>query len=225
VPESLFNGDVVICNAVCDKCQRYFGTKVEAFVLQKTIFAWARYLLRSRNKKGKPFSIDTTLPNEPAGKLPASSFTQSVVRMAEGKIHAVETPDNPGGDTIRMVNTPRALRLMGQFCLKVAIEMIALDSHEFVRGPFLDRARSFARYGRSDEQNWPLFMKCSVGKPSLALHFEPSPIMDGQLWCEFDVALFKVRFDLLTDTDHPPPEGFTRLRSSPIEDRESLIQV
>ncbi len=40
IPEALGNDDLLLYNEVCDKCNQYFGSKIESFVLGKTPIAF-----------------------------------------------------------------------------------------------------------------------------------------------------------------------------------------
>jgi len=45
IPEALGNDDLIQRDEVCDKCNQYFGSKLESFVLGKTPLAFWRTFL------------------------------------------------------------------------------------------------------------------------------------------------------------------------------------
>lgn len=228
IPESFLNIELTIRDAVCDGCQKYFGTKVEEFVLSKTLFALPRYQFWQRNKKGKLPVIDMSVPRKSTGKFPSSSLSHDNIRFKNNEdgsreIRLTDTTPNKRhhreSDTISIITTPMALRTMGQFCLKVGLEVMALDFPEEVRDPRLDKARWYARYGVPHGTYWPLYVQ-NVAGPYVEPHmkFHLGPFENGERWCDFDVVLFKFRFDLLNSAPKEVPD-YIMLRPAPDSDR------
>lgn len=166
IPEALGNDDLVLRDEVCDKCNQYFGTKIEAFVLGKTPLAFWRTFLGIRKKRGRLPHVDLSQPKEQKGSWPAShprhntlvGFTCHHDYSVSVDVGDSEIAKGIADGTRRQftfVFTPLVLFRMGQFLCKVGLELLCLDNPETARSTVFDRARDYARKGSSSL--WPIF--------------------------------------------------------------------
>lgn len=166
IPEALGNDDLVLRDEVCDKCNQYFGTDVEKFVLDKTPFAFWRTFLGIRGKRGKLPHVDPSQPKKQKGRWAAiHRLHDNLVGFSCHDDYSVSADvDDPKiikgiVDGTRghftFVFTPLVLFKMGQFLCKVGLELRCLDNAETARSSAFDRARDFAR--RGGLSLWPIF--------------------------------------------------------------------
>ncbi len=167
IPEALGNDDLILRGEVCDKCNQYFGSKIESFVLAKTPFAFWRTFLGIRTKKGKLPHVDLSQPNVQKGRLPAiHPIHDNGVGFTchEDLSVSIDIKDN---EIIReyireqkkrfhFVLTPLVLSMMGRFLCKVGVELMCLADPKWARSDFVKHARAYARYGSGDWL-WPIF--------------------------------------------------------------------
>lgn len=167
VPESLGNDDLVLEGEVCDACQRYFGSKVEKFVLDQTPFAFWRAYLGIRTKKGHLPQVNLSQPSREKGVLQSTHLRHDnglgFTSHEDGSVSVDIDNDEIIREILRgdrnkftFVLTPRILHLLGRFLLKVGLEFLATKDSRAARTACYDDARKHARYG-SGERLWPLF--------------------------------------------------------------------
>ena len=165
IPESLGNVDHVLpAGVVCDKCNQYFGSKVEGPLLDSDYFRHARCMSVTPSKKGRvpgarglhPASrsrielvrnLDGTTAIYPTSASSMRSWTQYLATHTHGRIY-VPSPSPPDE------------ALLSRFLAKVALEVLASQisiDDEAVRflstDPQLNSLRVFARYGGA--RPWP----------------------------------------------------------------------
>ncbi len=164
IPESLGNDDLILKGHVCDKCQHYFGTEVEQFVLNKTPIAAWRAMLGTTTKKGKRPKVDLSQPREQRGILPCVSpyhddiafelqADESVaITMSEELVGQVERGER---SQFSFVLTPHVLYMMGRFLCKVGLELVCIVDPADARSARYDVARKYARFGPWNPL-WPI---------------------------------------------------------------------
>jgi len=167
IPEALGNDDLVLVGEVCDHCNQYFGTKVEAFVLGKTPLAFWRTFLGIRKKKGGRPHVDLSQPRRQKGRFPANHrLHDNLVGFTCHPDYSVSVDidddalarDIVSGerDRFTFVFTPQVLVMMGRFLCKIGVELVCTDSPPTARGDAFFLCRSFARFG-TFEGLWPIF--------------------------------------------------------------------
>ncbi len=167
IPEALGNDALILRDEVCDKCNQYFGSKVESFVLGKTPIAFWRTFLGIRKKRGALPHVDLSQPKKQKGRLPAvHELHDNLVGFTCHDDYSVSV-DIDDGEIIRgirddtrtqftFVFTPFVLSMMGRFLCKVGVELLCLDDRKRARSHDFDQARNFARIGRGNDL-WPIF--------------------------------------------------------------------
>ena len=167
IPEALGNDDLILRDEVCDKCNQYFGAKVESFVLAKTPIAFWRTFLGIRKKQGALPHVDLSQPKKQKGRLPAvHELHDNFVGFTCHDDYSVSV-DIDDCEIIRGIRdgtrsqftfafTPLVLSMMGRFFCKVGVELLCLDDPERARSPAFDQARDFARIGKGNDL-WPIF--------------------------------------------------------------------
>lgn len=166
IPESLGNDDLLLRDEVCDVCQRYFGTQIEQFVLDKTPIAFWRTFFRIKNKKRRYPSVDISQPKRQKGLYPAVHESHDNIGFSaheDGSISVeINDPDlikellDGKRTNFRLVFTPKVLHMLGRFFCKVGIEILCLNDNQQARSHPLAAAAKYARFGDSDEL-WPVF--------------------------------------------------------------------
>jgi len=167
IPESLGNDDLILRNEVCDKCNQYFGSKVENFVLSKTPLAIWRTLLGIPTKNGSLPHVDLSQPKTQKGKLASiHEAHDNFVNLEwhdDGSLSMCVDDDqiaqeiHDGTRThFDIVMTPLALSMMGRFLRKVGLELVCLHEPKRARSHAFDRARDFARKGSAREL-WAIY--------------------------------------------------------------------
>ncbi|MBN1942521.1 MAG: hypothetical protein JW849_04420 [Phycisphaerae bacterium] len=167
IPEALGNDDLILFDEVCDKCNQYFGSKIENFVLGKTPIAFWRTFLGIQKKKGKLPHVNLSQPKKQKGRL--SSIHKIHDNFVGFTCHddysiSVDIDDsNIIRDIIagtqkefKFVFTPYVLSMMGRFFCKIGIELLCLNDRKHARSHFFDQARNFARNGNGIDL-WPIF--------------------------------------------------------------------
>lgn len=136
VPESLGNDEDILEGYVCDKCQNYFGTEIENFILSKSPISFWRTLYGTKNKKGKRPIFDQSQQLNEKGKLAnyhlitdngisimPGNFNDELIFEAD--IHASFLLENMlmnDKTSVRMALTPKILVYLGRFLEKIALE-------------------------------------------------------------------------------------------------------
>ena len=167
VPESLGNDDLILTEEVCDKCQAYFGTEVEKYVLDKTEFAFWRVFLGIKTKGRKYPSVDMSQPRKQSGRYPNVHSAHDDIGFTahdDGSTSVEINADSilssllDGSRTqFRCVMTPHLLFMLGRFLCKVGIELLCSNDPVLARAENFDQAREYARRGSLKEGLWPLF--------------------------------------------------------------------
>lgn len=167
VPEALGNDDLILRGEVCDRCNQYFGTEVENFVLGKTPIAFWRTFLGVRKKKGKLPHVDLSQPSRQKGRFEAvHPVHDNLVGFTCHEDYSISA-DIGGKQVVRgirdgtrhgftFVFTPLVLAMMGRFFCKVGIELVCLDDPVRARSDAFKKARRFARQGEFGGL-WPIF--------------------------------------------------------------------
>ncbi len=122
VPESLGGGDWSLLpnGLVCDKCQNYFGAKIERNVLGDTPFQLIRVLLSLPTKKRRaPKFFDSLEGILEATGLPNSFYYAPTTHM-RGAIEAERKSQ------VRFPARPKDPRAVCRFLLKIGVETLAL---------------------------------------------------------------------------------------------------
>lgn len=169
IPESLGNTDDILKDAVCDKCQNYFGKEIESYVLSKTPFAFWRVMYRIKTKKGKSPFYNTSLPNNQKGTIPNThNFNDSRIIMyptnyEEDTIIEIDIDNEElknkilSGEKnkINIVLTPLMVVMIGRFLGKIALEFLYKKLGEEVFANKFDSLRKYVRYGTTSDI-WPI---------------------------------------------------------------------
>ena len=167
IPASLGNNDLVLTDQVCKQCNNYFGSKVEAPILNKSPLAFWRTFLGIRTKRGELPSVDLSQPHCQSGKLASvhPSHDNGIGFMAHED--GSTSMDIVNRDILRRLQdekavvcnyvfTPKSVFDLGRFLCKVGIELLCYSDAAKARKPSFQRARRFARYGTPQEL-WPIF--------------------------------------------------------------------
>lgn len=141
VPESLGGGkwSELEKGFVCDRCQNYFGAKVERAVLHEYPLSYIRTFSAIPTKKGKmPFLVDRLEGRFDACKdgcvayTPAPHFEQALLEGRKTQTRLLAAPGHP--------------ERMCQFLLKMGLELLADRRDSSVFGKLFDPARRVARF-------------------------------------------------------------------------------
>ncbi|MCK4329980.1 HNH endonuclease [candidate division WOR-3 bacterium] len=166
IPESLGNKEHFLPpGVVCDKCNQYFGSKIEKPLLESDYFRHARFRTETPSKKGRIPSISAFL--FPTG-LGLEYFidkegNRGVAARSEKDVAAwikyLETHQH--GNLIILKPKRSDEKLFSRFLGKVAIEVLA---HRYIKrdgwlehvatDPQLDPLRRYARFGKGSSF-WP----------------------------------------------------------------------
>jgi hypothetical protein len=138
---------VMLKRAVCDKCQNYFGSKIELFALNNYPFSHWRVFGGLRTKKGKaPFfhGAEGTFIGDPFGGAPSIAF------------HPVfQNAILDGRKTqMRLLAQPHQPIIVCRFLLKMGLEMLHENDISDVFAPRFADARAFARAGDPGSEWW-----------------------------------------------------------------------
>jgi hypothetical protein len=148
VPESLGGDDVRVAphGSVCNRCNQYFGTKVEQVALRSFPFNLHRVMMGVPSKKGNPHEIVM-----PEGRLRGAPFSGIAGFDPIGEVPDGETKLELRFSTL--VDQPLAVC---QLMLKMGLEFAAYSGLSRERlGDYLD-ARRFARCPRRGSGWWSL---------------------------------------------------------------------
>lgn len=178
IPESLGNKHILLEKQICDSCQKYFGTKVEEYVLRRSPIGWWRVHAQIYTKKGKNPKFSFTQPNEKKGILedyhPANDNGVSFHISNKGeRLFSVSNDEmlmrmhDGEKKHFKLVLTPKMLHMMSRFLGKVGLEMLARDFPEEARSRRFDELRNFVRYGQPPGYLWPIFYLEPVVSPNI----------------------------------------------------------
>lgn len=155
VPESLGGGDWSLLpdGLVCDKCQNYFGAKIERNVLSDAPFHIIRTLLSLPTKKRRaPKFFDPLVGTLEATGLP-NSFCYEPSPCMQDAIEAGRKSQ------MRFPVRPKDPRAVCRFLLKIGIQTLAVGGRNVALLGKYDAARDFARRGGPGSTWW--YIECS----------------------------------------------------------------
>ena len=142
IPESLGNDDTVLpVGFVCDLCNQYFGSKVEAAVLGSPPFNVERAVGAIRTKKGKFAKFESA-----ATSLYSIGFWDHAVFIGQGD-WLQNTSDNHGNRILWVDSHPQQRKLFARFFLKLGLELLLLSTVEDPYAAKYSAARECARRG------------------------------------------------------------------------------
>lgn len=165
IPESLGNKSAVLpAGVVCDRCNQYFGTKVEGPVLDSPMFKCLRLEQSIPNKKGRiPTSRAIVLPNILAtirkyvDKTPTLYFEESDQKSFMKLLQS----NNNGQLVFPSALEQPAPKLMSRFLAKCALELLTSKAmqgdrtgNSIIFEKQFDPLRMHARFGHYP--NWPI---------------------------------------------------------------------
>lgn len=168
VPESLGNTEDILENAVCDKCQNYFGREIENYVLSKTPFGFWRTLAGTPSKKGKQPTFNPTQKPSASGKtLDFHPYTDNgfIIHPMDGESTIeVEITDEAMFEDImrgkkssfKIVMTPKMIIMIGRFLGKMGIEYWCKEFGDDIFRKDFDALRIYVRNGTT-KHIWPIF--------------------------------------------------------------------
>lgn len=165
ISESLGNHEHILpAGVVCDRCNNYFGLKIEKPLLDSDYFRQARFRNFIGNKEDRIPTIQGLLLR---GFVPIEMLTdeegQSIFPARERDLmHFVQSlKSHPEGKLIFPVSKGPDEYLMSRFLAKVALEVLASRSLEIPGGLAevidkreLDALRHYARFGKPPT-HWP----------------------------------------------------------------------
>ena len=150
LPESL-GGKEWAClppGLVCSGCNQYFGAKVEAGALDSFPFLPFRLLLGIPTKHRKSPRMLTTLGVLRAGHRPGTlGIEPANDRLERGIADGAITQ-------LRILAEPAKPQLVCRLLLKMALELVAVESHSEALSSKFDEAREFARRPRRGQRWW-----------------------------------------------------------------------
>lgn len=143
VPESLGNDDLVLpVGFVCDKCNQYFGSKVENKVISEPPFILERLGYIVKTKKGK-------LPKYEARKglhIVPSSLADTLLFVADNS-YVDHYHASLGRQPFIIYQSEHVTSNLARFLIKIGLE-IMIDSAVDPYSPVFNAARKHARWGR-----------------------------------------------------------------------------
>jgi hypothetical protein len=141
IPESLGNDDLTLEKGfVCDRCNQYFGSKVEARVLASPPFNIERTTQAIRTKKGKLASF-----HEKDLSLFSTGSANALFVASQGDDKKTLEKISRG---LVIPQEPRSYdNLFVSFFLKLCLELLLTVEGGVPYSPLFDAARRCARYG------------------------------------------------------------------------------
>ncbi len=193
IPEALGNNNLILTNEVCDKCNQFFGSKIESFVLNKTPLAFWRTYLGIRKKKNKLPHVELSQPLQKKGRFPSVhkhhdnfvGFTyhdDNSVSVDIGDDRIVNEIMSGKRNQFKFVFTPEVLFKMGRFFLKVGLELVCLSDSLRSRSEGFSQARRFARFG-DFEGLWPIFHYQSRSLKDLKVNYVDAESIAEEVFC------------------------------------------
>ncbi len=150
VPESLGGplAPVGLQGATCDRCNQYFGQKVESVALGSFPFLTTRLMAGIPTKKGKMPAMQSTLgqifgTGRPGFISVDPRSPQAAQGVSDGTITRLTT--------LAEVTEPLAVC---RLALKIGVEFLAKHFYEVAISPRVAAAREFARRPRRGSQWW-----------------------------------------------------------------------
>jgi len=210
IPEALGNDDLLLVGEVCDKCNQYFGTEVERFVLAKTPLAFWRVFLGIRTKHGKLPHVELSQPKRQRGRLPrVHRLHDDLVGFTCHEDYTVSVDiEDPQivreiieGTRTRLTSvlTPLVLSMLGRFLCKVGVELLCSTDGRRARSAAFDAARRFARFGQGASL-WPIFHGTCGSLHALKRRFQVGDEIHEEVLCYSYRILKAGPYDLLALT-------------------------
>lgn len=171
VPESLGgpNSPVGRPGTVCDKCNQYFGQKVESKALRSFPFLQYRAITGVPSKKGKEVFARSTLGNVSAGN---SLNTIAITPITETILQKVMRGEITQMRILAQVSEPLAVC---QTLLKIGLELLAKINYEVAISDRVSNAIEFARRPKRGS-SWWFILNCRPDEmfsvPSVENHIE-----------------------------------------------------
>lgn len=133
---------------VCDRCNQYFGSKVESRVLTSYPFSLVRVMWHVPSKKGRY----PTIPGYPGSVTAGPRLDELLIEVKEPELfEEVRT----GKLRVLLVSAEvREPEAITRFLLKVGLESLALVDPVLARGSRFDRVRAVARSPRRGSSWW-----------------------------------------------------------------------
>lgn len=150
IPESMGNDDLVLPQGVvCDACNQYFGSKIEAQALCSPPFDIERMAFAVPSKKGRVPSYRT------AGlSLHSTGSTNRVAVVGYGDLTEANRLIETG--VLWVPSSPVSHQhVLVRFFLKMGLELLCLGKDSDPYGRAFDAARLCARFGKGVE-NWDI---------------------------------------------------------------------
>lgn len=224
IPEGLGNKDLILENKVCDKCNNYFGSKIESFILKSSPIGFWKTYLRIDGKKRKLPTFQTACGTN-KGRLPKDhSFNDdfSVICEKDGTTSILISDKDiskvaDGTKTsFHIVFTPHMVSMIGRFLLKVGLEYLCYKDIETTAQKY-DKAKNYARYGK-DHDLWPIFHFTSGNIQDLITRFEKNNELFEEVFyyhldlvkhLDYEIITLKVGTDVFAvclNEQYPPPD-------------------
>jgi hypothetical protein len=150
VPESLGGrgSPIGLSGVTCDRCNQYFGQKVEAKALQSFPFGGYRILRGVPSKKGRFVRMRTTLGQVEASGVPGIVHLEPRDQrlrslIEQGKVNQLRI--------LAEVSEPLAVARM---LLKIGLEQLGKHVYAVAMSDRVSEARIFARAPRKGDQWW-----------------------------------------------------------------------
>lgn len=148
IPESLGNDDTLLGKGfVCDRCNQYFGSKVERHVLSRPPFSVERVAQAIKTKKGK--QARAMLPGL---NLHSTGYWDTVIVQTDPYRRPPIDIQEDGRWIIYPPCSKEDAYYISRFLLKMGLELLLLVEAEDPYRPELDWARSYARYGHGQSR-------------------------------------------------------------------------
>jgi hypothetical protein len=168
VPASLGNEDHLLPQGmVCDKCNNYFGRKLEHPVLGSPYFQNLRARQHLTSRAGNPLLTESVVATgEAMFKTEYSPLERSVLfepRSVDGHVHIEEVMARAKGGTLWIPQAGKEpdAKVLSRFFAKIGLEILAQrlwggpDFATIIYDAQMDPVRIWARYG-SGVPSWPI---------------------------------------------------------------------
>ncbi|APW42935.1 HNH endonuclease [Rhodoferax saidenbachensis] len=167
VPESLGgpHSPIATQGITCNKCNQYFGQKVEQPALRSFPYSAYRLFSSVPSKKGRPFEMPVWQGTVQGTGMPGQFF----IRPATDAIRETLQKNKTGQLRILAeVSEPLAVCRM---LIKIGLEQIASNAYEMAVSDRLHAAREFCRRPKHGDRWWfllfadPIIMQSRLSKP------------------------------------------------------------
>lgn len=158
VPESLGNTKLTLPRGtVCDSCNNYFATHVEAPVLASKEFSYLRFHQEIPNKRGRLPSVDAILGGEIV-EVHKTGPLQFSFNAKDFEVAKRVSAQGDGQLLVPLSGPAPSSHLTSRWLAKMGLELLALRvsrvegwNNEFIDHPGLDPVRRFARAPKPGE--------------------------------------------------------------------------